>query len=255
MANPRIGVIRLVVDGEWDMDDLRALSESLSETYGLFYPLVAEDEEVRKRLQDLLRKQFWSGDISTRHFGQYMYRAIPRDESLKLKSFNYASLGAMEIGGVLVVLLLLARVARAWIAAGDEFLGLWKKVEKYFDKTKTLKKPRRTFELDDEIILNTDEARVLVFEVGEKLGFDALSCDRLIAIIGNPISALKFLVAAGREGHKLAVLDQNGLLQLPSPAGEAIMIQGPDRATRRTRSGAEVVVKKSRRKKSTGRPP
>jgi hypothetical protein len=222
----------------------------LSESYGLFYPLIATDDEVRNRLQDILRKQFWSGDIETRHFGQYIYRAIPRDESLKLKSFTYSSPGLMELSGVLVALLLLARIARAWIAAGDDFVNLWTKVRKYFDKTKTLKKPPRQFELDEEIVLNSDEARALVFEIGEKLGFDALSCDRLIAVIGNPISALKFLVAAGREGQKLASLAQSGLLQLPSPSGEAIAIHGPDSATRRTRGGVEVVVKKSRRKRS-----
>jgi len=47
----RIGVIRLIVDGEWDMEDLRELAEGMSESYGLFFPLVAQDEEVRARLK------------------------------------------------------------------------------------------------------------------------------------------------------------------------------------------------------------
>jgi len=52
MATSRIGTITIAIDGEWDIDDLRSVSESLSESYGLFYPLVAEDEVVRERLQD-----------------------------------------------------------------------------------------------------------------------------------------------------------------------------------------------------------
>jgi hypothetical protein len=70
-----LGVIWIPVDGAWDIEDLRAPAESLSETYGLFYPLVAQDDDIRKQLQDLVRKQFWSGDIETRHFGQWLYRA------------------------------------------------------------------------------------------------------------------------------------------------------------------------------------
>jgi hypothetical protein len=36
MATSQIGIIKIPVDGAWDIADLRNLSESLSETYGLF---------------------------------------------------------------------------------------------------------------------------------------------------------------------------------------------------------------------------
>src|SRR5262245_40415740 len=111
MANSPLGVIKIPVDGAWDIENLRDLSESLSETYGLFYPLVAADEDARGRLQDLVRKQFWSGDIESRHFGRRLYNAIPEEDSLKLKSFRYSSPGLMELSGVLMLLLLLSRVA------------------------------------------------------------------------------------------------------------------------------------------------
>jgi hypothetical protein len=127
MAEGKTGVVRIVVDGDWDMEDLRSLSESMSESYGLLYPLVATDEEVRSRLQDLIRKQFWSGDMQSRHFGQCLYKSIPKDETLRLKSFHYSSLGAMELAGYLGAVLLAARVAKAWIAAGGDFIDLWAK--------------------------------------------------------------------------------------------------------------------------------
>jgi hypothetical protein len=44
MASSQIGIIKIPVDGAWDIADLRNLSESLSETYGLFYPLVVSDQ-------------------------------------------------------------------------------------------------------------------------------------------------------------------------------------------------------------------
>lgn len=252
MAEPtpsRIGVIRIVVDGDWDMENLRELSEGMSESYGLFFPLVAQEENTRETLQDILRKQFWSGDMNTRHFGRYLYQRVPREESLKLKSFRYASLGAMEISGVLVVLLLLSRVARAWIATAGELISLWERVEKYFEKRKHLRKPEKEIELDTEMSSHSDEARKLVFELGEKLGFDALSCEKTIEVLGNPISALKYLVAVGNEGRKLAELERIGLLQLPAVGGEAIVIQSSG-SKRRTRGGVVVETRRNRKTKS-----
>jgi hypothetical protein len=247
MAEGKTGVVRIVVDGDWDMEDLRSLSESMSESYGLLYPLVATDEEVRSRLQDLIRKQFWSGDMQSRHFGQYLYKSIPKDETLRLKSFHYSSLGAMELAGYLGAVLLAARVAKAWIAAGGDFIDLWAKIEKFFDSRKSLRKPARKIELDDDIVLGSDEARKLVFDVGARLGFDPVSCEKLVEIVGNPISALKFLVAIGNEGRKLATLQENGLLQLPQPGSDAIVLQGAGDKHGRRKGGVQV-VRKVRRK-------
>lgn len=241
----RIGVLRLEVDGDWDIDDLLALSEGLAEAYGLFYPLVAPDEQVRDRLHDLLRKQFWSGDFETRHFGRYLYRSVPKEDGLRIRSFSYASPGAMEIVCVLAVLLMLSRVVRSWIQTGDDFIELWKKVDGFFEKRKSLRRPPKRLDLDDGLALSSDEARTLVFEVGDGLGFDVISCERLIDILGNPIAALKFLVAAGNEGQKLARLERAGLLRLPHVQDADTTVIGGSRSLQRER----VVRKKSRRRK------
>jgi hypothetical protein len=94
--------------------------------------------------------------------------------------------------------------------------------------------------------ISSDEARELCFAVGERLGFDAISCDRLIAIVGNPFSALKYLVAAG-EGRKLATLQQNGLLQLPDTTGDAIEI--PDMGKRPRRMGSKGIIFEKKRRR------
>ncbi|ANV99359.1 hypothetical protein [Bradyrhizobium icense] len=247
MANSPLGVIKIPVDGAWDIEDLRDLSESLSETYGLFYPLVAADEDTRERLQDLVRKHFWSGDIESRHFGRRLYKAIPEEDSLKLKSFRYASPGLMELSGVLMLLLLLSRVARSWIATGSAGIDLWKKVDDFFKKRKQLQRPKKKFEMSDELADHSDDARELVFEVGKMLGFDNASCVKLINVVGNPISALKFLVAAANEARKLADLQKTGLLVLPQ-SDAPISIQGPETATQRTREGIPVERRRRRRK-------
>jgi hypothetical protein len=245
--SPRIGVIQIPVDGQWDIEDLLSLSEALSETYGLFYPIVCTDEVVAARLHDLLRKQFWAGDIDMRRFGRHVYHQIPKEESLKLKSFQYNSPGIIEIAGVFSVLLMASRVARSWIQTGDAFIALWEKIDKFFQKRKQFRKPKQTTKVDAELAEGSDEALTLVFEVGGNLGFDALSCQRLVEIVGNPISTLKYLVAVGNEGRKLAKLESEGLVRLPSASDDTVLIPRPK--TRAREAGVEVVHKRRRKRK------
>ena len=249
MASAQSGIARLEIDGEWDIADLADLSDSLSESYGLLYPLVAVDDEVRAKLHDAIRKQFWSGDMDTRNFGRFLYRNIPKEDGLKLKSFSYASPGALEIGGVLACFLMLSKVARCVIAAASEFIELWKKVDKFFDDRKHLKRPSRKLAVDDDLALHSDEALSLCRLVGAQLGFDDISNDRIVEIAGNPIAALKFLVTVGNEGSKLARLQREGLLKLP-PQGESAQVSPTGRPGRRIGSrGVSVESKKDRGKK------
>lgn len=247
-SSSRIGRVRINVDGEWDVRDLLSLAEGLTDPYGIFFPLVCQDEAIRTRLYDELRRLFWSGDSDSRWIGRRLYGQVPADESLKLKSFNYSSPGFMELAGVLSLLILLAKVAQAWIKTGDQFVDLWKKVDKFFSEREGLKRPRREIQLDEQLSAASDDARVLVFEVGEKLGFDALSCERIIGIVGNPIAALKYLVAAANEGRKLAELQRAGLIQLPSPSDDPIIVE-PDGGGQRRRGPGITVVRKPKRKK------
>jgi len=83
------------------------------------------------------------------------------------------------------------------------------RIEQFFKVRKGLKRPKRETKLDDDMAISLDEARTLCFEVAEKIGFDSISCDKLITIVGNPFSTLKYLVAAAGEGRKLADLQKS----------------------------------------------
>jgi hypothetical protein len=246
----KIGTLRFEVDGDWDMEDLRHVSESLYEAYGLFYPLVADDDDVRTRLQDSLRQTFWSGNVNSRFIGERLYRQIPRDETLRLKSFHYSSQGAMTVAGVLSVLAMMAYVARAWITTSDKALDLYKKIEKFFGDRKHLQKPRREFELDQEMALNSDDARALVYEVGGLVGFTSNMCEALIATIGNPIGALKYLAVVAREGRNLSTMQQEGKLRLPAPPSDEINIRAPTHPRSRLKGTVQVVKIKNRRRRN-----
>ena len=248
-ASHRRGTFTIPVDGDWDIDDLRALSEALSETYGMFYPLVVTDEQAAERVHGLIQKKFWSGEVETRHLGKYLYDQIPNDDALKLKSFSYASPGTVTLLGILTVLWAAARCSRAWIAAGSELLELWKKADAFFAKRKSLKKAARKTELDDEMKLNVDEARTLAFEIGRQIGFNEGAVERIIEISGNPITALKYMIAIANEARKIAELEKHGLLKMPEPPDDFPLVLGPSTG-RRTKGGVKVTTLKNRARKA-----
>lgn len=224
MASSSIGNLEISVDGSWDIQDLFHLSESLTESYGYFYPLVAVDDDIRAQLHSTIQGQFWRGDIETRRFGIFIYRQIPKDESLRIKSFHYSSPGTLVLVGVLSALLLAARVASKWLDVGEKIFDLYAKVDQYFIKRKNLVKPARQLQLDEQMGLDIDEARVLLFELSSCLGFDDASTERIIGIVGNPVSALKFMVAMCNEARKLSDLEREGLLRLPRPSAQNIPV-------------------------------
>jgi len=171
---------------------------------------------------------------------------VPNDESLKLRKFQYSSLGYIELFGAMGCLGMMARVARSWVKTFKELLDLWEDVDTFFQKRKHLRRPKRKMELDDDLAVSSDEARQLCFRIGENLGFDPISCEKLIAIVGNPIAALKYLVAAGNEGRKLAQLENGGLIQLPDTQVD-VAIHSARRGERRGRTG--VIVERVNQRK------
>ncbi|WP_143749204.1 hypothetical protein [Mesorhizobium sp. WSM3882] len=170
MASGPVGTIEISVDGAWDIQDLFHLSESLTESYGYFLPLVAQEDDVRAQLHSIVQGQFWRGDIETRRFGLFLYRQIPKGEGLRIKSFHYSSPGTLVLVGVLSALLLAARVASKWVDSFEKLFDLYAKIDKYFQARKRLVKPSRKTEIDDQTGLDLDEARVLLFELADCLG-------------------------------------------------------------------------------------
>jgi hypothetical protein len=247
----RIGTVRIEIDGDWNIEYLRALSESLVESYGLLYPLVAAGDAVRDDLCSFIQQMFLSFDIDTRrfieahHFGRILYGRIPSGENLKLRSFAYPSTGFIEVGGVLSCILMLSKVARACIQAGDDLLR-WGDIDKFFEDLKGRRKGGRIV-LNGQMEVSSNEATKLCFAVGEKLGFDAVSCDTIIIIAANPIAALRYLVSVGVECQKLAKLQQQKLLKIPDPNGGTIIIPALKKGSC---SGAGAVVVKRHRRPS-----
>jgi hypothetical protein len=211
------GTLTIRMDGRWDIEDLLQVADLLKDSYAYFYVVAQSGSQDNKHLEDMIRDHFWGGKYSIHRINENLYRSIPKDHALKIKSIKYASPGAMEIMGVLGVLMAMAKVADAWLKTGGNFFDLYQRVEKYFKDRPQYTKPNQKIEVTENTSSDVDVARDLVFEFGKSLGYDQNECEKLIDIVGTPISALKFQVALARETRKIQALHRRGLLDLPTP--------------------------------------
>lgn len=87
----------------------------------------------------------------------------------------------------------------------------------FFKQRKHLRTPPAELKLDAELAADVDEARALMFELGDELGYSKRECEIILKMLANPIAGLKFMIALARETRKLHGLSERGLLKLPSP--------------------------------------
>lgn len=130
-------------------------------------------------------------------------------------SIRYASPGFIELAGLFGVILLLARCCKAWLEVAEKAGDLYSKVTKFFEERK-LKRIPRTLDLSTISSKDVDDAKSLCFEYGAFLGFTPAHIEYLIDLTGNPISALRLLVALSSEARRMISLQQQGKLKFPT---------------------------------------
>jgi hypothetical protein len=205
---------RVEMDGEWDIDDLGALTSSLRLAYAYFYWITKQPIRVDPIIRSKIVRDLWSGESWGDRFAHTLYTRIKHEDRLRVGAIRFESPGFMEVVGLLGVMLLLARVVRAWIGAGSDVVELFKKVEDYFDRRK-LRRIKPNVSLDDIDGQAVDEARALCFEYGRALGLHQAQIEQVIELAGNPISGLRLLVVISSEARRLHQLEQQGKIALP----------------------------------------
>ena len=214
----RSGTLTLKMDGRWDIEDLSEFADGLEGVYGFFASLFIEEEYLRRRIDDLIQREFWNRPFGKSYVGERVYGMLPSEAGLKIRSIRYASPGAMEIVGVLGVLLLLAKVVREWTAAGSGLVELYEKIEKFFAARPLLRRPARNFNLAAVAGKDIDDAKELMFDLGREIGLTDKLCERVLDMAGNPLSGLKFVVALALQARNVSELERRGLLELPASA-------------------------------------
>lgn len=208
------GTLRLAMDGEWDLDDLRTLTASIRMGYSYFYWVFQEPTYVDSAVKSGIARYFWSGEHVPDRFAQTLYDHIPEKQRLKLVSIQFASPGWIELAASAPILIAFGWVAKIWIKNFDEAFELFKKVDGYF-ATRKLRDLRSKGSLKDIDGAFVDEARDLCFSYGGYLGLTEDQIEGVITLAGNPIAALRLLVAISSEARKLHDLEKQGKIKLP----------------------------------------
>lgn len=209
------GRLSIHMDGRWDIEDLFELSDALKDTYAYFFVVARAGSEDNEPLERLLADHFWRGQIGRWRVEQRLYNSIPGSHALKIASIRYASPGVMEVAGSLGVLLLMAKVANAWLDVGSRLVETYEKIEKFFRERKHLTRQRTQIKLDGETAYDVDKSRELMFELGKAMGYSDTECESILDMVGNPIAGLRLMVALAGETRKIADLSSRGLLKLP----------------------------------------
>lgn len=206
--------IKLIMDGDWDLDDLRSLTTSIRMGYSYFYWILQDPQTVDSAVKSGIARYFWSGNFVGDKFAQTLYDHIPEKQRLKLVSIQYASPGWIELAASLPIIWAFGHVAGIWVKTFDQAFALFRKVDKYFDERK-LRRLNEKGSLKDINGAFVDEARDLCFEYGRHLGLKPPQIESVIDLTGNPIAALRLLVAISAEARKLHDLQKQGKIQLP----------------------------------------
>jgi hypothetical protein len=219
---PEQARFKVNMDGEWDLDDLRTLTTSIRLAYAYFYWALQEPLYVDQTVRGGLSRYFWTGEYVGDRFAQTLYDHIPEKKRLKLVSIHYASPGWMELAGFVPVIMGLGWVTRIWIKNFDQAFDLFKKVDNYFSerKLRDLRKTGSIKDIDGDFI---DEARTLCFEYGRYLGLKDKEIENVITLVGNPIAALRLLVAMSSEARRLHELEAHGKISLPAANDDKLL--------------------------------
>lgn len=207
------------MNGEWDIDDLDSLTSSFRLTYAYFYWISRDPYLIDPTVKHGIQRNFWSGEFNRDRYADNLYHRIPPADRLRLASIHFASPGWIEILGDRSVMMLLGAAVTSWIVAADKAFELFRKIEDYFEQRK-LKKIPHNLSLDEIDGAAIDEARSMCFEYGTSLGFSEDKIEGIIEIAGNPIAALRVLVAISTETRRVDQLQQAGKLSLPSQKRE-----------------------------------
>jgi hypothetical protein len=205
--------------GQWEIDDLEELVESLRTSYAYFYWAMLDPESVDEATKSLIVRHFWSQRWQLEQTASELYRRIPEPARLQLASIHYASPGWIELAGWVGAISMMALCAGRWVKVVDEGFALYKKIRSYFDSRK-LNPPPPKFNLDEMAASDLDEARALCFEYGTELGFSKKKVEDIIRLTGNPISALRLMTNLAVEARRMVKLQSKGKLKLPKPSQE-----------------------------------
>ncbi|WP_027390275.1 hypothetical protein [Chrysiogenes arsenatis] len=207
-------IYRVLLDSEWQLDDLYEFPQAFAKSYAFIYCLDSElAPRDRDRINRALAEYPWRGGFSYVNINTVLHNQVPIHDRPRIRSIQYASPGWLDLFLNVDVAIQVAKSVGVLLgAAGSAALtykGIYKtlasiKVEREKAKLQTL----QLTQAQAKVVLS------LCDDMAKFLGFKNVK--ELHQFTGNPETSMKLLAAHYRRTKTLTEFVENGKAELPS---------------------------------------
>ncbi|WP_238875867.1 hypothetical protein [Achromobacter xylosoxidans] len=208
---------RVLLNEDWDLEDLYEYPHALGQCYSFIYCLDSElNPRDQKRIDNAIREYPWRGGYSYVNMYTVLKNQVPARDQPKIQSIQKASPGWLDLLLNINVVQTVAAAVATLAGAAITAVGAYKKCHSMI---MTLNAERRKRQVDN---LQKSAAEIkalnnLCNELSKLLGFKSL--EQLHQKTGDPEVSLKILMAHYRRLSVLAEYTKNGKATLtPRPS-------------------------------------
>jgi hypothetical protein len=207
------GIVRLELDGKWDLTDLSKLTSVYTQLYSISYSLQPiESRRLDEDMDEIYTKFPWRGGYSAVNFYERLFYQIPPKERPKLESIHYSSPGHMELMEVVTVAAMIAATVRFIAGSVNQIHDTYRRIQKASQDYKLGKINVK----QEELKLSESQLRFIREAIDEMSRALNLTREerRLLAkrTDGNDLAQLKILSSYYRRIKKLVDLHLEGKL-------------------------------------------
>lgn len=207
------GVVRLNLDGRWELTDLSELTSVYTQLYSIAYSLQpAESQRLNENLNEIYTKFPWRGGYSAVNFYERLFYQIPPKERPKLESIRYNSPGHMDLTEAIAVAASIAAVVKFVAMSVNQIHETYRRIQKGSHDYKLSKISVKNEEL------KLSKAQLEFVREARKEMSDALNLSQQEREVlarranGNELAELKILNSFYRRIKKLVDLHREGKL-------------------------------------------
>jgi hypothetical protein len=212
---------RFVLKGEWLLGDIDHFARGISVAYAYFYWLIQPvphiPETIRKRFATELRGREFTNET----FPHFLHSKVPTEDRAKILRMKFSTDGWIELSCVSEAMAAVEFVIGAWVSNHSKAGEMVEKIKENLRAFNHIGVEQRAA-LDQDTGDALKQAERLFNEAAPALGLTRKESIKILALTGNPISALRMLVTLSKACQRLASIKRSGRLDLPELAAHTV---------------------------------
>lgn len=211
MSMKDFGNYKVIIEGEWTLEDLYLFPRTYEQVYYLLYSLSADRyQDDFERLVYAYTAFPWQGGYSAVNFYNQLKYAVAAKDRPRIVSIQYSSPGWIELSLVLAIAVSLNQIVRNVASSIREANSVYNSIYKGLQKRKILriKVKREEIRLEREQLQYMKESIETMYTL---LGIKDIG--QLDKIVDSPYKMLKILLSLYRRIRTLAKYQNNGKIK------------------------------------------